>query len=97
MMTDQSELSPLRVLFEAALQDYKNQTGIALDKHPLAKHLQDCNSVDSFISVLREQKQAFSEFWGKDKIMKPLKSAVSTLYKLSAVANFGQAIGLVRP
>ena len=85
------------MLFVAALQDYEKQTGMALDKHPLARHLQDCDSVDSFTSVLREQTQAFGEFKGKDKIMKPFKNAVSTLYRLSAVANFGQAIGLVRP
>ena len=96
-MTDQSESSYLRGLYEAALQNYEKQTGMALDKHPLAERLQDCDSVDSFTSVLREQTQAFSEFWGKDKIMKPFKNVVSTLYKLSAVANFGQAIGLVRP
>jgi hypothetical protein len=96
-MTDQSESSYLRELFEAALKNYEKQTGMALDKHPLAERLQDCDSVDSFTSVLREQTQAFGEFWGKDKIMKPFKNVVSTLYKLSAVANFGQAIGLVRP
>jgi hypothetical protein len=96
-MSDQSESSYLRELFEVALQDYEKQTGIALDKHPLAERLQDCDSVDSFTSVLREQTQAFGEFWGNDKIMKPFKNVVSTLYKLSAVANFGQVIGLVRP
>ena len=96
-MTDQSESSYLLGLYEAALQNYEKQTGMALDKHPLAERLQDCDSVDSFTSVLREQTQAFSEFWGKDKIMKLFKNVVTTLYKLSAVANFGQAIGLVRP
>jgi hypothetical protein len=96
-MSDQSESSRLRVFFEAALQDYEKQTGIALDKHPLAKHLENCDSVDSFIDALREQTQTFSEFRGKDKIMKPLRNTVSILYKLSAVADFGQAIGLVRP
>ena len=71
-MTDQSESSYLRGLYEAALQNYEKQTGMALDKHPLAERLQDGDSVDSFTSVLREQTQAFSEFWGKDKIIKML-------------------------
>jgi hypothetical protein len=87
----------LRVLFEAALQDYEKQTGIALPKHPLAERLQDCRSVESIIAVLNEQTQAFSEFREKDKVMKPLKNAVSFLYKLSATAEFGRAVGLVRP
>jgi hypothetical protein len=96
-MSDPSGSSHLRVLFEAALQDYEKQTGVALAKHPLAAQLQDCGSVESVIAVLHEQTQAFSEFREKDKLMKPLQNAVSALYKLSAAADFGQAIGLVRP
>jgi hypothetical protein len=96
-MSDQSGSSHLQVLFEAALQDYEKQTGIALAKHPLAEQLQNCDSVESVTAVLREQTQAFSEFRGKDKILKPLKNVVSVLYKLSATAGLGQAIGLVRP
>ena len=94
-MSDQS--SRLQVLFEAALQDYETQTGIALANHSLAEKLQNCDSVESVTAVLCEQTQAFSEFREKDKVLKPLKNAVSVLYKLSAAADFGQAIGLVRP
>ena len=95
-MNDQSGSSRLQVLFEAALQDYQNQTGMALDKHPLADKLQYCTSVDSITAVLSEQTHAFDEFRGKDKVLKPLKKAVAALYKLSAAAKFGQDIGLVR-
>jgi hypothetical protein len=96
-MSDQSGSSHLQVLFEVALQDYEKQTGIALANHPLAEQLQNCGSVESVAAVFREQTQAFSEFWGKDKVLRPLKTVVSVLYKLSATADFGQAIGLVRP
>ena len=96
-MSDQSGSSHLQVLFEAALRDYEKQTGIALAKHPLAEQLQNCDSVESVTAVLREQTQAFSEFQGKDKVSKPLEKAVSILYTLSATANLGQDIGLVRP
>ena len=95
-MSDQSGLSRLQVLFEAALQDYERQTGIPLAKHPLAEQLQNCDSVESVTAVLREQTQVFSEFRGRDRVMGLLKNAVSVLYKLSATANLGQAIGLVR-
>jgi hypothetical protein len=84
-MSDQSGSSHLRVLFEAALQDYRKQTGIALAEHPLAERLQNCDSVESVTAVLREQTQAFREFRGNDKVLKPLKRAVSVLYKLSAL------------
>ena len=96
-MTDQSGSSHLQVLFEAALQDYQKQTGIALAEHPLAEKLQNCNSVESVTTVLREQTQAFSDFRGKDKVLKPLKTVLSGLHKLSAAADFGAAVGLVRP
>ena len=96
-MTDRLESSHLQVLFEAALQDYQNQTGIALATHPLAEQLQNCHSVESVTAVLREQTQAFSEFQEKDKVLKPLKKALSVLHKLSAAANSGMDIGLVRP
>lgn len=96
-MSDQEASSHLQVLFEATLQDYEKKTGIALAKHPLADRLQNCDSVESVTAVLHEQTQAFSEFRGTDKILKPLKKAVSVLCKLSATANFGQNVGLVRP
>ena len=89
--------SPLQVLLETALQDYEEQTGIALDKHPLAEQLQNCDSVESVTAVLCEQIQAFKEFRGKDKVLKPLRSVISVLYNLSAVPDFCRSIGLVRP
>jgi hypothetical protein len=96
-MSDQSASSHLQVLFEAALQDYEKQTGIALAKHPLADKLQNCDTVESVTAVLHEQTRAFSEFRERDKVLKPLKSAVSVLCKLFSATSFGQAVGLVRP
>ena len=96
-MADQPGSSNLRAFFEAALQDYQRHTGIALAEHPLAEKLQNCDSVESVATVLREQTQDFSEFRGKDKVLKPLKTVLSGLHKLSAAADFGTAVGLVRP
>jgi hypothetical protein len=95
-MSDQSRPSRLQVLFEAALQDYEKQTGIALARHPVAVQLQECDSVESVIAVLNEQTQAFGKFCGRDKIMKLLRNAVSILHKLSVAPDLGQAVGLVR-
>jgi hypothetical protein len=68
-----------------------------LANHPLAEQLQTCDSVESVAAVLREQTQAFEEFRGKDKVLKPLKVAISVLHKLSAAPDFVQDIGLVSP
>ena len=96
-MGDQLASSHLQVLFEVALQDYEKQTGIALIKHPFAEKLQNSDSVESITAVLHEQTQVFVEFREKDKVLKPLKKAISVLCKLSSTASFGRDIGLVRP
>jgi hypothetical protein len=85
-----------QVLFEAALRDYEEQTGILLANHPLVKQLQNCDSVDSVTALLDEQLQAFSKFRGGHEIMRPLKNVVSVLNELSASTNLGQTIGMVR-
>jgi hypothetical protein len=96
-MADQSGSSHLRVLFEAALEDYKQQTGIELAKHPLAERLQDCDSVESVTSILREQAQDFKKFRDKDKVLKPLKKVLTILHMLPSAADFAQDVGLVCP
>ena len=94
-MSDQPASSHLKILFEAALQDYETQTGIALPKHPLAERLQECDSVESITAVLHEQTHAFNQFRGKEKVIKLLNNAVSVLYKLSAGAKLGEVVGVV--
>ena len=93
-MSDPSQSSRFRALFEAALQDYQIQTGTTLVNHPLAEKLQNCNSVESVTAVLQEQARAFNEFLGDNgRITKSLKGIVSVLYTLSSSAA---SIGLVR-
>jgi hypothetical protein len=97
-MSDQSGSSRLRVLFEAALENYKQHTGIDLADHPLAERLQDCNSVDSVTAVLRDQAQDFKEFREKDKVLKPLKKVLTVLNMLPSAADYiAQHVGLVSP
>ncbi len=94
-MSDRSGSSHLRDLFEAALHDYERQTGIPLANHPLAERLQECDSVESITAILHEQTKDFKEFGGKEKILKSLQNAVSSLCKLSVHAKLGEVIGMV--
>jgi predicted ribosome quality control (RQC) complex YloA/Tae2 family protein len=96
-MSDQSGSSHLRVLFEAALEDYTQQTGIELTEHPLAERLQYSDSVESVTDILREQAQEFQEFREKDKVLKPLERVLTVLHRLSSATNFAQDVGLVCP
>ena len=100
-MSDQSGSSHFRVLFEAALEDYRKQTGTKLVDHPLYGKLIKCDTVESITAVLQEQAQAFLKFRGKpeddSKVMKSLKCAVHVLHSLSDSTFLGEAIGVVRP
>ena len=96
-MSDQSESSRLLVPFEAFLQGYEKQTGIALAKHPLADKFQNRETAESVIAVLHEQTEAFSEFRERDEVLKSLRKVVPVLCNLSASADFGREIGQVRP
>ena len=76
--------SMLQSLFEAALHNYEEQTGMTLIDHPLATELENCNSVESITEVLQEQARAFTEFRRDDsKVMKPLKRVVHVVHALS--------------
>ena len=94
-MTDQS-VSRLRNLFELALQDYEIQTQVSLPNHPLAQKLENSHSAESITILLQDQARSFSEFRGRDRIMKSIRSTVSFLCRLEATAALGDGIGTVR-
>jgi hypothetical protein len=85
-----------RILFDAALQHYKDKTGNSLTDHPIAKQLETCESVDSITAILQEQAQSFREFRENDgKLMKAFNSSVDVLCAPSISSALNVAIGLV--
>jgi hypothetical protein len=82
-MNQSGPSSRFRSPFELALQDYEKQTGIELAKHPLAKRLEDCDSVESVVDVLRKRAPALNGDDNSDRILKALKGVVSVLHTLS--------------
>jgi hypothetical protein len=96
-MSQPSSLSyTFRVLFDAALQDYRDKTGNALIDHPIAKQLETCESVDSITAVLQEQARSFREFRENDgRLMKALSSSVDILCAPSISSALNEAIGLI--
>ena len=86
-MIDQSGSSRLRVLFEAALNDYEEQTDITLEKHPLAEQLQHCYTAESVTAFLQNQVRASSRYQEIHRIMDSLNGIVLVLYLLSASFN----------
>jgi hypothetical protein len=97
-MSQLSSSSSFQVLFAAALQDYEIRTRISLVNHPFAKQLEECDSLDSIIAILREQAKGFREFKGDNgKLMKSVKCSVDILYILSTSTVLGESVGVVRP
>jgi hypothetical protein len=99
VMCGPSSSSRFRLLFDNALKDYEQQMGTKLNDHPLARHFETCNSVESITAIFQEQSRAFREFRGDGpdgKLMKPLHSAVHILHTLSASTVLGEGIGLAR-
>ena len=96
-MSQPSSLSStFRILFDAALQDYKDKTGDTLTDHPIAKQLETCESVNSITTVLQEQARSFREFKEKNgKLMKALNSSVDVLCSPSISSALNETIGLV--
>ena len=95
-MGDQSGSAHFRTLFDSALQAYEKNTGVPLTEHPLAAQLQDCHSVESVTTLFQHQAKDFSDFRGKNRIMKLIESTVLILSTLSANTALGGTIGLVR-
>jgi hypothetical protein len=78
-MNQLSSYSTFRTLFNTALQDYKNKMGSSLVDHPFAKQFQECNPVESIITILEEQAWIFREFRDHGKLMNSLKRLVDVL------------------
>jgi hypothetical protein len=101
LISDMSQLSSsssFQALFGAALQDYEIRTGTSLVNHPLAKQLEECDSLDSITAILQEKAKGFRGFRrDKGKLMKSVKCSVNVLYILSISTVLGEGVGVVRP
>jgi hypothetical protein len=97
-MSQSSPSSTFQVLFNAALQDYKDKTGTSLVDNPFAKQLEVCESISSITLILQEQAQSFGEFKDEEndgKLMKALNSSIDVLCAPSISSALNVAIGLV--
>jgi fungal STAND N-terminal Goodbye domain len=85
--------SNFRLILDA-LDDYTKQTGIDLTKNAFTESLQNCNSSDSVLQLLRDRAQAFKDYRdGNRKLINWLSPVVQVLHGFSAI--LGEAAGLV--
>ena len=95
-MGDHSESNRIQSLFESTLQDYESKTGVILVEHPFTLQLQNCDSVESATTFLRQEARASSDFQGWDRIVNAITSTVSILFRLFTTAVGAATIGSVR-
>lgn len=78
--------SAFQSLFDAALCDYTQQTGINLATQPFALDLQHCHSADDLLKVLQERAKQFRAYRdGNRKLINCLKPIVQILHTVSGV------------
>jgi len=97
-MSDQPGSARFQTLFESCLQDYEKRPGVTLAdrEDSLAIQLQRCHSIDNITTLLQEKTKAFGNFRQHDRVYKAIKSTVSILTPISALASATDGAGLVR-
>ena len=94
-MNQSSSSSALQALFNAALQDYEDKMGSSLVNHPFAEQFQECDSVESITTILKEQAQIFCKFRDHGKLVKSLKRLVSIFCSPLFTTVLDKGIGLL--
>jgi fungal STAND N-terminal Goodbye domain len=79
---------------EAALVDYKKDTGIDLSKTPFAAALEQSNSPEAILQLLHDREIAFKEYREGNRILiNCLGQVVKAIHALSGI--IGEAVSLV--
>ena len=80
-----------QLIFDNALEAYKQKTGNDLPSDPLLRRLESCNSPDTVLDVLREQIPAF--YQSASRLTRWVKPTINVLYTFSS--TIGGAVSLV--
>ena len=96
-MSQLSSSSSFQVPFAAALEDYESRTRISLLNHLFSKQLEECDTPDSIIAIVREQAETFRDFRGDNgKLLKSVNCSVDVLYMLSSSTVLDEGVGVMR-
>ena len=78
--------SNYQFIFDAALADYLEQTGVDLTKNPFTEKLQNCRSADDILELLQDKANQFKDYRnGNRKLINCLNPAVQVLHAFSGV------------
>jgi hypothetical protein len=83
-----------QAILDKALDDYREQIGVELDKHPFAGDLRGSDSPDKVLKLLEDKANAFKTYRdGNRKLIDWLSPVVQVVHTLSGV--LGEAVSLV--
>jgi hypothetical protein len=83
-------------ILDAALIEYKENTGRGLLEHPLAEEVRRCDSISAISAVLQGQAREFQQFRdGDQRLMKWIDPIVDVLSTFSE--TLGGVASIVRP
>ena len=81
-------------IFNAALESYNRKTKKDLASHPLLPSLQNCESPEAVLTILRDQVPAFNQSQNDDdRLTKWVMPTVKVLHSFSG--TIGHHVGLV--
>ena len=82
-----------QAILDKALDDYREQIGVELDKHPFADELRGRGSPDDILTLLETKANAFKTYRdGNRKLTNWLSPVVRVIHTLSGVV--GQAVSV---
>ena len=82
-----------QAILDKALDEYREQIGVELDKHPLTDNLRGHGSPDDILKLLEDKAKAFKTYRdGNRKLITWLSPVVQVVHTLSGV--IGQAVSV---
>ena len=83
-------------ILDKALDDYREQIGVELDKHPFTNELQGRGSPDDILKLLEAKANAFKAYRdGNRKLINWLSPVVQVINTLSGVIGQAVSVSLV--
>ena len=85
-----------QAILDKALDDYREQIGVELDKHPFTNELQGRGSPDDILKLLEAKANAFKAYRdGNRKLINWLSPVVQVINTLSGVIGQAVSVSLV--
>ena len=78
--------SNFHFIFDAALAEYRNHTGVDLSQYPFAEKLQNCQSADAVLELFQDKAKEFKDHRNENRqLINYLKPVVQVLHTSSGI------------